>query len=195
MQAYFILPMQSLSKQGQRGLIWSIWTGSGLQPQPIVLCRIGWPIHHALLPVSPPRYLHCHWFDTTARWWIADSMRYDKIERSVCVVHRPVISAQLGTHHSYKAGLFNIPATVRGPCGQYPSACLINVSSLTRLLQSSSSPLANNYSNSRALTKWAKACFCTVFMTCTVKGKKVQHLKREATNVTMLYLSFFFFDC
>lgn len=41
MQAYFILPMQSLSKQGQRGLIWSIWTGSGLQPQPIVLCRIG----------------------------------------------------------------------------------------------------------------------------------------------------------
>lgn len=194
MQAYFILPMQSLSKQGQRGLIWSIWTGSGLQPQPIVLCRIGWPIHHALLPVSPPRYLHCHWFDTTARWWIADSMRYDKIERSVCVVHRPVISAQLGTHHSYKAGLFNIPATVRGPCGQYPSACLINVSSLTRLLQSSSSPLANNYSNSRALTKWAKRVPAQ-FSWRAPWRKKGTTFKERSDKCYDVVPVFFFFDC
>ena len=109
----------------------------------------GWPIHHDLLPVSPPWYLHCHWCDTPSQWWIADSMHYDKIERSVCTAHRPVISMQLGTHHSYKASLFNIQATVWGPCGEYPSTCLINVASLARLLQSSS-PLSNNYSINRA---------------------------------------------
>lgn len=45
--------------------------------------------------------------------------------------------------------LFNILATVWGPSGQFPSTCLINVASLTRLLQSSGS-LANNYSITRA---------------------------------------------
>lgn len=127
------------------GLIWSIWTGSGLQPQPIVLCQMGWPIHHAFLHVSPLWYLHCHWYDKPTQWWIADSMHYDKTEGSVCTVHSASYFAQLGTNHSYKASLFNMVATVWGPCGQYTSTCLINVASPTWLIQSSS-PLTNKYS-------------------------------------------------
>lgn len=75
-------------------------------------------------------------------------MHYDKIERSVCAAHGLVTSTQLGTQHSYRDGLFNILAAVWGPCGQYPSTCLINVASLTQHLQSLG-PIENNYSINR----------------------------------------------
>lgn len=113
------------------GLIWSIWTGCGLRPLPIVLCQMGLPIHHDPVAVWPLWYLHCHWCDTPAQWWIADSMHYDKIERSASSAPRPATSAQLGTRHSWKASLFNVLTAARGPCGQQPATCIINVASLT----------------------------------------------------------------
>lgn len=115
-------------------------------------------------------------------------MHYDKIERSVCTVLSAGYVAQLGMHHPYKAGLFNMLATVRGPCGQDPSTCLINVASPTMPVQSSS-PLTNDYSitdlNRMSQTQ-------TVCMVCTL-GENVRLMRKRyapTTTVMMLYLYF-----
>lgn len=78
-------------------LIWSIWTGSGLQPRPIVLSDC---LTHPSCISCPS--LHCgtysHWRDTPTQWWIADNMHNDNIEISVLSAHRPVVYPQLGIH-------------------------------------------------------------------------------------------------
>lgn len=51
-------------------------------------------------------------------------------EISVCG-SQACYSTQLGTRRSYRAALFNILPTGWGPCGQFPSTCLINVPSFT----------------------------------------------------------------
>lgn len=146
------------------------------------------PIHHAFLHVSPLWYLHCHWYDTPTQWWIADSMHYDKIERSVCTVLSAGYFAQLGMHHPYKAGLFNMLATVWGPCGQDPSTCLINVASPMMPVQSSS-PLTNNYSITD-LNRMSQTL--TVCMVCTL-GENVRLMRKGTPQRLLLWCCTFIF--
>lgn len=111
-----------------------------------------------------------------------------QIERSVCTVLSAGYFAQLGMHHPYKAGLFNMLATVRGPCGQDPSTCLINVASPTMPVQSSS-PLTNNYSITD-LNRMSQTL--TVCMACTL-GENVRLMRKGTPQRPLLRCCTFIF--